>query len=152
MIDIAKVILNFHKMLLSIEKGLSNIGYYKGGDEWDELSDQLYYYAVVKYVYQEYGFDIDRPFESWERVKYGVVVRVEDGSSMLIGKRSDQTEPIVKYEKLIGQEIEFSFVGFGNPSYPEEDVAGLGFVLGFSSNAEIICAAIDICSFFVKEP
>lgn len=151
MIDVTKIILNFHKLLVAIARSLSAIGLYKGCDEWEELTENVFNILIVNHLAEKHDYSILQQYELWDQYKGELIVEVCAGSSVLIGEKNESSETY-KYSEQhrIGNVIRFSFVEFGNPSLAEDDLEGLEYAEGLHEGGRVICAKKRDCKFFIN--
>lgn len=152
MIDVTEIILNFQKLLVAIAKSLSTIGLYKGSDEWEELTESAFNTLVVNHLTEKLDFSMSHQYELWDRDNKDIVVQIGVGVPVLIGEREVSSERKYRYEDIAKSAsiIEFSFVEFGNPSFAEEDSAGLEYAVGLDKHGRVVCAKKEDCKFFVS--
>ena len=153
MSDVTEVILNFQKLLVAVAKSLSAIGLFKGSDEWEELTESAFHVLVVNHLSEEFDCTISQQYEFWDQNNQEIVVQVDAGASILIGVKDEASECKYNYYDIPKNEnaIGFSFVEFGNPSFSEEDFAGLEHVVGFDEDGRVICARKQDCKFFAGQ-
>lgn len=155
MIDVTKLILNFHKLLIAIAKSLTAIGLTKDSDEWEELVENAFAILVSRCLLEKYAISIVNEYEMWNQrnFKNELMVVIDVGSSLLVGKKNKLDDLQFKYEETSNNEnpIKLSFIEFGNPTYTEDDIKSLDFVVGFDISGSVVCARIDKCKFFVDK-
>ncbi len=155
MIEVTKIVINFQKVVVAIAKAFLFLGSYRCSDEWDEMVENAFEIFVLEFIKEKYGNSIDCEYEVWvaEKTKNSLLGSVCQGANILAGEKEKSETLRYKYKDLsnIESNIEFSFMGFGNPCFEEDSVTNLNYVLGVDKDGRRICAKIEDCRFFIEK-
>jgi hypothetical protein len=155
MIDVTKIVLNFHEFLINLSNSLSLVNRYKDSDEWEELTESSYRSMVIQHINEIHDLNIESEYEVWleRKTKDSLLVEVKSGSKVLVGHRVSENSYHYDYEPSLDSEVSLSFIEFNHIELdPEDDfIKRLNYVMGVDSEGVYHCAELQDCKFYVIE-